>query len=211
MNTEELLFYIVKKVGLFGKLRTSTNEISKEFDVSQQTISRKLRELENEKVIEREVSPLGVVIRLKQRGVSIMKDRYSFLRRVFGKRISFSGIVKKSFGEGAYYVKIYSKKFKNKLGFKPFLGTLNLKVNPAKSKEFILNSVDRFVDGFSDDSRTFGGVHCYEAKINDEVDGALVVPVRARHPNDIVELIAPISLRKRFSLKDGDKVIIGER
>ncbi|NQV09456.1 DUF120 domain-containing protein, partial [Candidatus Woesearchaeota archaeon] len=176
MITELLLLYIVKKVGLFKKLKTTTVKISKELNVSQQTISRTLKKLEDMGLIRREVSPVGVVISLERKAVSMLKKRYSSLKQIFEKKVSLKGKVVEGIGEGKYYVKIYSKKFEHNLGFKPFLGTLNIEVDPAKAKEFMINPEDILIDGFKDGSRTYGAVQCYKIIINNKIEGALIIP-----------------------------------
>jgi CTP-dependent riboflavin kinase len=47
-----------------------------------------------------------------------------------------------------------------------------------------------------------------EAYFIDNLKYAIVVPEVENYPEDIIELIAPINLRHRFKLKDGDTVEI---
>jgi len=205
MDNELLLYYIVKNSGLFGKLKTSTTKISNELGVSQQTISRKLRELQKNRIITRNVSPNGVVVALTEKGDFILHQRYLLLKKIFEKKSDLNGNVKTGMGEGSYYVKIYSKRFEKTLNFKPFLGTLNLVVNPVKKKEFLAHLNPVKINSFKTKSRTYGAVYCYGVKINN-LKAALLIPERARHPENIIEIIAPVNLRKRFNLKENDTI-----
>ena len=40
----------------------------------------------------------------------------------------------------------------------------------------------------------------------DGVDGAVIMPKRTHYSKDVLEVIAPVSLRERLGLKDGDEV-----
>ena len=75
----ELLLYIAKKEGLFGSLKSSTLKISKELSISQQSISRKLREMENKSLIKRLTSPNGLIVSLDENGRAILQGQYKEL------------------------------------------------------------------------------------------------------------------------------------
>jgi riboflavin kinase, archaea type len=60
--------------------------------------------------------------------------------------------------------------------------------------------------GFQNENRSFGVVKCYPAMIGGKVKGALVTAVRSHYDASVLELIAPVCLRKQLGLKDGNKV-----
>ena len=62
------------------------------------------------------------------------------------------------------------------------------------------------IKGFQNEDRTFGLVKCYPAFINNEVKGALVTALRSHYDASVLEIIAPVCLRKALCLKDGNKV-----
>ena len=114
------------------------------------------------------------------------------------------GRVVTGLGEGRYYLSRegYRKQFKQKLGFDPYPGTLNLKL----SEPFCQSSEGSIeIEGFNDEGRAFGGCRCYLLMIRD-VRCAAVRPERSRYPPDLVEIIAPVNLRKALGLYDGDTV-----
>lgn len=204
----ELLLYTAKKEGLFGSLKISTLKMSKELNIPQQTISRKLREMENESLIKRSASPNGLTISLDNKGREMLQKNYQQLNSIFkAKKTSIIGILKKGFGEGAYYVsqKQYQQRFKEKMGFEAYPGTLNLQINKEELLLFVSNSEPVKIEGFQTKERTFGSLTCYKVKIKN-TDAAIVVPERTRHSEDMIELIAPVNLRDSLNLKENDKV-----
>ena len=62
------------------------------------------------------------------------------------------------------------------------------------------------MDGVKNAKRSFGEVRCYLATINDEIEGAIAVIKRTHYDDSVIEIIAPINLRKRFNLKEGSIV-----
>lgn len=203
------LLYLAGKAGLFDSLKTSTIKISKDAGVSQQTVSRKLRELESLELIKRQASPEGIVIALDEKGIKLLEKNYGALKNIFEQKIQkLTGTVEKGLGEGSYYVSIYKKHIQEKLGFAPFIGTLNLSVNKAQAKNFLMQLKKIKIHGFQTKSRTFGAIDCYKVKISDKLDGAVIIPERTNHDESILEVIAPVSLRKKFNLIEGNKITL---
>lgn len=104
---------------------------------------------------------------------------------------------------GAYYIEMYKERFREKLGFLPFPGTLNLECDTKELDS--LKSRLIIVEGFKHDNRSYGIVSCFEVFINN-VKGAIIVPEKVGHGEEIAEIIAPVNLREKFKLKDGDYV-----
>ena len=240
----ELLQYIAKKEGLFGSLKSSTLSISKEINISQQTISRKLREMENKCLVKRLASPNGLIVSLDDKGRGLLQENYRQLNSIFKtQKTTISGTVEKGIGEGSYYVsqKQYQQQFKAKLGFTAFPGTLNLKINKEELAQFIANKESIDISGFATKTRSFGSITTHKIKIlwnsknskglensknhpkskilecaqksfafptfqSNNIEAAIVKPKRARHPEDIIEIIAPVNLRQELKLDNKDKV-----
>jgi riboflavin kinase len=49
-------------------------------------------------------------------------------------------------------------------------------------------------------------VKCYPATIDNKVKGALIFALRSHYDVSVLEVIAPLCLRKKLNLKDGHKV-----
>ena len=116
-------------------------------------------------------------------------------------------------GEGAYYMSLkgYTKQFKSKLGYVPFPGTLNVKLDDKK----YINSVRQFLElqgvkitSFSDGKRTYGWVKCFRGKINNKLDCELIILERTHHDHSIIEFISKECIRKSLRLKDNSTVKI---
>ena len=52
----------------------------------------------------------------------------------------------------------------------------------------------------------FGAVKYIDAKLNGEINGAIVFPAKTTHEENYLEFIAEFKLRDLLSLKDGDIV-----
>ena len=103
----------------------------------------------------------------------------------------------------------YKEQFNTHLGFVPYPGTLNIRLSPAsvpvRKKIDALNWVR--IKGFSTDGRTFGDARCSPCRIGD-ISCGIVVPGRTHYPEDIIEVIAPIALRRRLGVEDTDSVSV---
>ena len=126
------------------------------------------------------------------------------------REVKFRGALFTGFGEGGYYISLrgYSEAFIKLLGFEPFPGTLNLRLtNEAmveqRKRLDLLRGVE--VPGFTDGKRTYGPVKCFKAKIEEDHPGAVLAIERTHYDSSVLEVIAPINLRKALGLKDGDE------
>ena len=209
-HDEQLLLFIAGQAGLFGRAKTSTAKIAKRFDMSQQTASRKLRALKLAGLITLAATPLGCEIGLTKQGVEVLRQSFLSLQRLFegGKARVLQGTLKSGLGEGRYYVSrpFYLQQFRSLLGFKPFLGTLNLVVEPAELQDFLqdLNPVE--VPGFRTDERSFGRIKAFRVVVQGKQSAALIFPERTAHQKNEVEVIAAVNLRKKFKLREGSRV-----
>lgn len=116
------------------------------------------------------------------------------------------GRVVSGLGEGQHFISRegYLKQFREKLGFEPFPGTLNIKLDcpfDPTSRPAIK------IEGFQDEGRAFGKCSCYRVKVK-EIKAVIVRPERSGHSPDLVEVIAPFSLRSSLGLADGDEVML---
>jgi riboflavin kinase, archaea type len=205
-----LLIYLADKGAMQKQIELSTITIAKETGSSQQTISRKLIELEHEGSIERQPSTRGINLILKENGIEKLKEIYIKLKSTFGERISsIKGVVESGFGEGSYYVSLkqYQEQFKKKLGYLPFSGTLNIRVDYNEFLQFIAAQQKIMIDGFKTATRTFGSIGVYIIKVNG-INSALVIPERTSHVRDTIEIISDVNFREKLKIKDKDIVEI---
>ncbi len=124
-----------------------------------------------------------------------------------GDNIVLNGLVVNGLGEGSFFLSMdhYKKEIKEKLGFDAYPGTLNLKVD-EKQTNFLKSIVPIKINEFKKNNEEFGGVSCYNAKI-ENINGAIIIPDLTKH-NDTIEFIAPVHLKSELNIKDGDKIKI---
>lgn len=209
-----LLLQLSKKTELHNRIIVSTTHLAEELHISQQTVSRKLRELEEKGWISRTASLQGTTIQISEKGKKLLDETYMHLKNVFERQPSAQRFVKgkvfDGIGEGKFYMQQegYVQQFVEKLHFKPYPGTLNIHVESQELQRLIAIKPHIFIDTFTTHERTFGGIHCYQVIINNTLSGALIVPVRTHHPEHVAELIAPVALREYFQLHNDDEVTI---
>ncbi len=123
----------------------------------------------------------------------------------------FEGTVFSGTGEGAFYVSIYTRKFLERLGFKPYPGTLNLKLNSSHVDAYkeCINSVKPIlIEPPIIPGARLGSVYAYKAEVAGlvEVEVYIVRPVITVYKADVVELLSPTHIRSALGLSDGDRV-----
>ena len=192
----------------------TTGEIAKKIKRSQQLASKELLDLEFFGYIKRNKKSKKYTIKVTEKGYQKVYDLYLFLKTAiesFKHIIDFEGHIITGMGEGAYYMSLkgYKQQFKEKLGYEPYPGTLNIKLNSSsyvEAKKEMLKYPSITIEGFSDQSRTFGWVKCYPAYINDSVNinSSILILERTHYDDSIIEIIAPFSIKEQFSLKNGD-------
>lgn len=211
-NYLAIIMNIASKTGLFGSLKTSTSKLARDIEMSQQSASRLLRELEQANLIEREVDPNGVTLKLTDSSRKLLEENYTLLRNVFEKKKhEIKGTVFSGVDEGGYYISLkgYQDQIIDKLGFKPFPGTLNLRVNKQDRLDFLVDVPSSHIKGFKTKQRSFSALKVYKVKLNNE-DVAIVVPERTVHDQSVIEIIAKDKLREKFALKDEDEIVISK-
>ena len=196
----------------------TTSDLGKDIKRSQQAASRHLLDLENAVYIERLRKGQTFRIKITNRGYSEIQSLYSTLKSAIESipfSIDFEGTVVSGMGEGAYYMSLegYRKQFKDKLGFEPYPGTLNVKLIDQifmNARREIGRYPSVFINGFSDNLRTYGWVKCYKANINKGAvnNAAALVLERTHYDDSMLEIIAPICLKEAIGIQNGDRISI---
>ena len=197
-------------------VQITTSSLGKNIKKSQQSASKHILELENGGFIDRLMTGRQLSVKITQKGYSELVKLHSVLGSSldsFPSHLKLSDSVISGFGEGAYYMSLngYTKQFKVKIGYIPFPGTLNIKLNQLQDTQIIqqldeLESV--IINPFSDGKRTYGWVKCFHATLNNSIKCELIRLERTHHNNSIIELISKNNLRKTSKLKTGSKVTI---
>ena len=211
---DEKYAFALRKLALMGALddyiSISSRELGEALEMSQQSASKRILELIDCGFIIRDLGTRRQRIKITTKGVEEMKKEYAEYRRIFERtdHLNIRGEVASGMGEGGYYIcqDGYVKQFKQKLGFEPFQGTFNVRIYPEEigKLDIIRSTSGVLIEGFTDKGRSFGNVIAYKAKIHN-IECAIVVPERS-HYVDILEIIAPCSMRRTLSLSDGDRI-----
>ncbi len=205
---ENLLLYLISKGAHREAVRVTTFDIADGIGVSQQTASRKLLFA----ISQGYVSRWGRKIMLAQKGKDKLAGIYRVLRAAFEQpKFVFKGAVAVGIRDGQYYLSLpgYAKPIEKHFGFKPYPGTLNLEIPPElielrlqlKAKNALT------IPGFRHNGRMLGPIHCYPCKIG-KISGVLVFPERSHHGLNILEVMAPVNLRKALKLKEGSEITV---
>ncbi len=210
------LLTLAKKGKVKGSVYISSKDLGKELGVSQQTASRWLKELESFGAIERIFVKGGQTITLTEHGKNYLKTFFVDMCELFNKKndeLTIDGTIVSGIGEGKYYVSrpFYKKQFEDGLGFSPYPGTLNIKLTDETDillRKFLDRYPSVILKSGTDEGRSFGNVRCYKAMIDGKVEGAVIIPLRTHHPQNVVEIIAPKNLKNFLKKKDGELIRI---
>lgn len=190
----------------------STTSLGKILSTSQQTASRIIIDLTREGYLERSLVNRRQSLRLTKKALDLLFSEYNELGSLLdqSRTISLTGIVEGGLGEGRYYIsrKNYVIQFQEKLGYIPYLGTLNLRMLPSETIyiDRLRNSPGIRIEGFSTDDRTFGPVKAFRATA-EGVECAVIMPERTVH-SETLELISKEYLRERLHLSDGSRISV---
>ncbi|MFA4936532.1 MAG: DUF120 domain-containing protein, partial [Candidatus Methanoperedens sp.] len=126
----------LKRLALLGAhnkpVELSSVEFASHIDGSPQTAARKLKNLEDENLISRQILHKGQLISITKNGLAALQNELNDYQEIFSGNGSIkvlSGKVITGLGEGQYYISLegYRTQFREKLGFDPYPGTLNIK------------------------------------------------------------------------------------
>ena len=209
--------FIALQGGTRHPIHISSINLSKNLGVSQQSASRYLIELVERGYLERRLAQGGQVVTILNKGITALRKEFSEYSLIFGtqKEIEMKGILETGLGEGGYYIskKGYMSQFQNKLKWKPYEGTFNLRLNDdevpkieaMKAAEGIL------IEGFEQEGRTFGKAWVFKCSLKNGkkiVNECAVISPKRTHYRRVVEIISPIFLREKLKAVDGDMFTI---
>jgi riboflavin kinase len=191
-------------------VQLTTSQLAARLGKSQQAASNHILELERSGFITRHRQGRAFSLRITDKGLNELASFYLMMKSMMEEApeiYEFHGQVFTGLGEGAYYMSLqgYREQFRARLGFEPYPGTLNLKLKSALEMQRFGELKQRpgiRVEGFSDGSRTYGGLKFYSALVEDE-RGAVLAIDRTHYDNSVLEVIAPVRLRDSLGLTDG--------
>jgi riboflavin kinase len=211
----------LKELALLGALdgtkKLSCSDLADRLDASTQTASRRLQHLDEEEYVDRDIVSDGQWVEITDGGERRLQAEYADYRRLFERDagVSLTGVVTSGMGEGRHYISLsgYMRQFKERLGYEPYAGTLNIDLTAESIRRRAhLGAIEPItIEGWEDDERTYGPAYCYPATVRaDESYGPahIIAPERTHHGDDHLEVIAPDRLRDALGLEDDDEVTV---
>ena len=215
------LIELLSKGARHNFVEVTTTLLGKGIGRSQQSASKHLLDLETSGYIERLKKGQKFAVKVTDKGYSEIQSLYLSFRAALESApatMDFEGNVISGMGEGAYYMSLegYRRQFREKLGYEPYPGTLNVRLTDQiyrNGRHELGKHPSLFINGFSDGTRTYGWVKCYRATINDgAIDNAAVLVLERTHYDDsMLEVIAPTSIKQTASIKNGDRIKVQVR
>jgi len=196
---------IAKEPGV--KIHLTSKEIAQILHVSQQTASRYLIRLEKEGLITRTTRGRRQEIQITAAGQNSLRTIYRTLNSFLGRNHEtiLDGEVVSGLSEGAYYIKQYEWKILEALGFRPYPGTLNVRLNSEKPD--LTQYSGKKISGFHHAGRQFGALDLVPIELSAKghrIECYIAAPERTHHKKDL-EIISQFNLRTKYNLKDGDR------
>ena len=214
--------YLLSKGARHNYVKVTTTMLGHNINRSQQASSRHLLELEEGGFIDRAIIGRSTRVRITPKGFSEIVQLTSILQNSIkvsessqadALQINIEGTVVSGMGEGAYYMSLegYTKQFKSTIGYIPFPGTFNVRLDSKiyrESAKSLASYNGIKINSFSDGKRTYGWAKCFPAKLNETEECEIIILERTHHDDSIIEIISKKCLRDATGLKDGSKVYV---
>ncbi len=121
------------------------------------------------------------------------------------KALCVKGLVFSGKAEGEKFIKLLwvRTQIKEKIGFDPYNGTLNLRL--ANGDSLKLDKVLKTAKSIeiSPEIGYYPG-KCFKARMKRSIQCAAIIPQIPNYPKNVLEIIAPFNLRERLHLRDND-------
>jgi riboflavin kinase len=123
------------------------------------------------------------------------------------KKIKLIGEVFSGRGEGTRFLELpwVKRQIKEKLGFIPYHGTLNLRLSEGSAKRRKLLEKATAMQVCPAEGYCSGKI--FKASVG-LVECAVVVPEAAGYPENVLEIIASANLREKLQVADGDEITV---
>lgn len=123
------------------------------------------------------------------------------------QKLAFKGTVFSGKGEGRKFIDLpwVKGQIKEKLGFIPYSGTLNIRLSKESitQKKLLKNAMRLEICP----EKGFCKGKLIESFING-LECAIIIPEIPNYPSDVLEVIAPWYLRERLKISDGSELTV---
>lgn len=209
-----LLIELAKQGCARSPVKVDKAIIAANLEISAWTLSKWLREAAGRGYLEVTSQGRGRRYLLTSRAVEELRSLLKTLSSSLGDadRVLLRGVVFRGLGEGAYYVSLteYREWFRRTLGFKPYPGTLNIRLDSESIvKRKVLESYEgHVIPAIRRGGRIYCSAKVFRAVVNGRVEAGVVIPERTVYGPDVIEVVAKVCLREALGLEDGDVVEI---
>ena len=209
--------FLALQGGIRHPVHISSIKLSKNLGISQQSASRYLIELVDRGYLNRRLAQGGQVVTILEKGILTLRREFSEYSLMFGtqREIEMKGTLETGLGEGGYYIskKGYMSQFKQKLGWEPYEGTFNLRLDEDEVPkiEAMRAAEGMLISGFEQEGRTFGKAWVFDCVLKNgtkNVDNCAIISPKRTHYKRVVEIISPVFLRDKLNAEDGETFII---
>ena len=120
-------------------------------------------------------------------------------------KLNLNGEVFTGKGEGKKFVSLpwVERQIREKLGFTPYAGTLNIRLSREGLQQKKLLAKSERLDIEPEKGYCTGIL--IKAKITG-LDCGIIIPLVPVYPSDVIEVVAPVYLRQQLHLADGSEV-----
>ncbi len=207
------LLELIRMGAAYSYAEVSSGSLGRALGITQQAASQRLIDLEEAGLISRAHSGRSLKVRMTPRGLGEVRSFYGELSEAFEKtraRLEFAGTVFSGMGKGKYYVghQEYQRRFIEALGYRPYPGTLNVKLEEDRYVEQLrtLRTMGGIrVEGFRRGGEEFSALTCFNGQLSGQQVTLLFIDV-THYNESVAELISPAYLRGKLNIKDGDQV-----
>src|SRR6185503_4593139 len=121
--------------------------------------------------------------------------------------VTLHGVVASGVGQAAGFTELpwAARQFEEKLGFRPWPGTFNLRLVDEADRELWRRVASQPGIPIEPEAEACAA-WCHTAVIGEAIAAAVILPCVMGYPSDQVELLAPEHVRSKLALKDGDRV-----
>lgn len=210
----EIMLHLARRGAVGEIVKATTTSISQSLGIPQQTVSNALMRLEEGSLITRD----GSRSKITKKGEDSLRELYRDCRASLRTKRSvvMRGEVVSGVGDGKYYMELdpYLEQFREKLGYEPHPGTLNISLEDLESiesKRDLMFSRGIDIEGFESDGRELGRARCYPCEVENgekSAEGAVIIPERSHYGPEVLEVVSEFNLREKLNLEDGDEVTV---
>ncbi|MHB2035675.1 MAG: DUF120 domain-containing protein [Nitrososphaerales archaeon] len=213
-----MLLELLKLKAKDGFAQLKTTELGENLGISQQAASVQLKELEGKGLIARKrATGNRLAVKITEKGLGVIGSVYTDLSAALEneamerKEVVFHGKVFRGLGQASYFIGLqgYRKQCVRLLGFLPYPGTLNLRLESPleiyQSKLLKLNYDGTQLEGFVHNKKEYAPLKCFKAVVNDSYRAAILYTDRTHYNDSVIEIISPDRLRDKLELAEEDE------